>query len=43
MLGSIQERILTLPDDTILWPGHHYGPSPHSTVQREREANEFLH
>ncbi|MEW5914516.1 MAG: MBL fold metallo-hydrolase [Thermodesulfobacteriota bacterium] len=43
MLKSIQERILTLPDDTIVWPGHHYGPSPRSTVKHERETNEFLH
>ena len=42
MLRSIQERILTLPDDTIVWPGHHYGPAPRSTVRQERETNPFL-
>ena len=43
MLRSIKNRILTLPDDTIVWPGHHYGYAPSSTVKQERETNSFLH
>jgi len=42
MLKSIQERILTLPDDTVVWPGHNYGQAPNSTVAQEREHNPFL-
>ncbi len=42
MLKAITERILSLPDDTVVWPGHHYGPSPTSTVKNERETNGFL-
>ena len=42
MLASIENRILTLPDDTVVWPGHDYGSSPHSTVRQEREFNPFL-
>jgi hydroxyacylglutathione hydrolase len=42
LMTSIKERILTLPDDTIIWPGHDYGPTPSSTVAREREGNPFL-
>ena len=42
MLKSIQERILTLPPDTVVWPGHHYGPTNSSTVQREAMTNPFL-
>ena len=42
LMTSIKERILTLPDDTLIWPGHNYGPTPSSTVAREREANPFL-
>lgn len=42
MSKSIKERILTLPDDTIVWPGHHYGVTPHSTVKQERETNPFV-
>jgi glyoxylase-like metal-dependent hydrolase (beta-lactamase superfamily II) len=42
MLSSIRGRILSLPDDTVVWPGHHYGPRPRSTVGQEREGNPFL-
>ncbi|MFH2125339.1 MAG: MBL fold metallo-hydrolase, partial [Pseudomonadota bacterium] len=42
MLDSIKSRILTLPDDTTVWPGHHYGMAPKSTVKEERETNDFL-
>ena len=42
LLRSIKEKILTLPDDTIVWPGHHYGPSPSSTVAQERQHNPFI-
>jgi len=42
MAGSIKNRILTLPDDTVVWPGHHYGPAPKSTVKKERETNAFI-
>jgi len=43
MLASIENRILTLPEDTIVWPGHHYGHAPRSTVKQEKETNSFLH
>ena len=42
MMDSIKNRILTLPDDTIIWPGHNYGPTPSSTVAKERDWNPFL-
>jgi glyoxylase-like metal-dependent hydrolase (beta-lactamase superfamily II) len=42
MSKSIQERILTLPGDTVVWPGHDYGESTSSTVAHEREHNGFL-
>jgi glyoxylase-like metal-dependent hydrolase (beta-lactamase superfamily II) len=38
LLNSIRLRILTLPDETILWPGH----GPETTVGRERRHNPFL-
>lgn len=38
LLTSIRERILTLPDETVLYTGH--GPS--TTVGRERSSNPFL-
>jgi hydroxyacylglutathione hydrolase len=42
MLKSIQDEILTLPDDTVVWPGHDYGPARRSTVAEQRDTNEFL-
>ncbi|UCE55460.1 MAG: MBL fold metallo-hydrolase [Desulfobacterales bacterium] len=41
LLTSIREKIYTLPGDTIVWPGHDYGPLPSSTVQQERDMNPF--
>ena len=38
LMRSIREQVLTLPDATVLHPGH--GPS--TTVQRERTSNPFL-
>ncbi len=36
ILDSIRNRILTLPDDTKIWPGHHYGRFPVSTVREQK-------
>jgi glyoxylase-like metal-dependent hydrolase (beta-lactamase superfamily II) len=41
LLTSIQEKIYTLPGDTIVWPGHDYGPFPSSTVRQEKDTNPF--
>ncbi|MBW2107086.1 MAG: MBL fold metallo-hydrolase [Deltaproteobacteria bacterium] len=42
LLESIRTRILTLPDDTIIWPGHDYGGRPSSTVAYERHNNPYI-
>lgn len=39
---SIKTRILTLDDSIIVWPGHHYGATPTSTIGRERAGNPFI-
>jgi hydroxyacylglutathione hydrolase len=41
LLRAIRERIYTLPPDTIVWPGHDYGPLSSSTVAREKSTNPF--
>ncbi|MFH1077457.1 MAG: MBL fold metallo-hydrolase [Pseudomonadota bacterium] len=41
LISSIRDKILTLPDDTIVWPGHDYGPTPSSTVARERQNTDL--
>ena len=38
LIDSIQNKLMTLPDDTIVYPGH--GPS--STIGEERRGNPFL-
>ncbi|QWV91916.1 MBL fold metallo-hydrolase [Geomonas oryzisoli] len=38
LIDSIQKKLMPLPDDTIVWPGH--GPS--STIGQERRFNPYL-
>jgi glyoxylase-like metal-dependent hydrolase (beta-lactamase superfamily II) len=38
LLRSIEERLLTLPDETRVLPGH----GPETTIARERQTNPFL-
>ena len=42
MHESIMSKLLTLPDDTVVLPGHNYGRMPTSTIKNERENNPFL-
>lgn len=41
-MKSIKDRLLTLPDETVVWPGHDYGPKPTSTIGLEKIANPWL-
>ncbi len=38
---SIRTRLLTLPPETVVWPGHGYGGS-RSTIGEEARSNPFL-
>ncbi|MBI5967070.1 MAG: MBL fold metallo-hydrolase [Deltaproteobacteria bacterium] len=42
MLHSIKTKLLTLPDETIVYPGHNYGYAPTSTIKNERLHNPFI-
>lgn len=42
MLRSIQQGLLTLPDETLVLPGHNYGRRPTSTIGHEKANNPFL-
>lgn len=42
LLRSIKDRILPLPDETIVWPGHDYGGSPTSTIALEKKHNPYI-
>ncbi len=39
LIQSIKEKLYTLPDDTIVWPGHDYGITPNSTIAYEKKSN----
>ena len=40
-VSSIQEKLLVLPPETVVWPGHGYGGS-RSTIEEERRSNPYL-
>lgn len=41
-MESIRDRLLTLPGDTVVWPGHDYGVRPSSTIEDEKRTNPWL-
>jgi hydroxyacylglutathione hydrolase len=38
-LGASIRRLMRLPEETIVWPGHDYGPTPSSTLGWEKRHN----
>lgn len=38
-LGASIRRLMELPEDTVVWPGHDYGPMPSSTLGWEKRHN----
>jgi len=42
MYDSLMHRVLELEDALVVLPGHDYGPTPTSTIGREREENYTL-
>jgi glyoxylase-like metal-dependent hydrolase (beta-lactamase superfamily II) len=38
-LGASIRRLMALPEDTVVWPGHDYGPTPSSTIGWEKRHN----
>jgi glyoxylase-like metal-dependent hydrolase (beta-lactamase superfamily II) len=42
LIESIEKKILALPKDTVIWPGHDYGDTPASTIGREMEENPYI-
>ncbi len=42
LLASLESRLITLPPDTIVWPGHDYGETPTSTIGREMRQNPYI-
>ncbi|MEM1202095.1 MAG: MBL fold metallo-hydrolase [Acidobacteriota bacterium] len=42
MFRTLTQKLARLPKDTVLFPGHHYGPAPTSTIGQELESNLYL-
>jgi glyoxylase-like metal-dependent hydrolase (beta-lactamase superfamily II) len=42
LIQSIEKKLIVLPKQTIIWPGHDYGESPSSTIGREMEENPYI-
>lgn len=41
LLASLK-KLLRLPLETTVWPGHNYGESPSSTLAHEKETNPYI-
>ena len=41
-MKSIKEKLLRLPPETIVWPGHDYGSMVRSTIGYEKATNAWL-
>lgn len=42
LIEALSNKLATLPDDTVVWPGHDYGDSKTSTIGREKRENPYL-
>ncbi|HOG17165.1 MAG: putative metallo-hydrolase [Syntrophaceae bacterium PtaU1.Bin231] len=42
MAASIREKLFSLPDSTVVYPGHNYGSSPASTIGHEKSNNPYI-
>jgi hydroxyacylglutathione hydrolase len=42
LISSLEDKIMPLPDDTRIWPGHDYGDTPTSTLGEEKLDNPYL-
>ncbi len=42
LLQSLEKKIMPLPPETVVHPGHDYGETPTSTVGREMEENPYI-
>lgn len=42
LYDSIMQRIQTLPDNTVIYPGHDYGTTPYAPLYLEKKQNRYL-
>lgn len=41
LIASVKKKLYVLPGNTIVWPGHHYGATNYSTIEKEKRTNPF--
>lgn len=42
MYNSLHNILMQLPDDTVVYPGHNYGPTPTDTIGHQKQTNPYL-
>jgi glyoxylase-like metal-dependent hydrolase (beta-lactamase superfamily II) len=42
MYYSLTQKLMSLPDDTVLFPGHNYARLPHATIGEQKKTNPYL-
>ena len=42
MYNSLTQKLMALPDDTILFPGHNYAAKAHATLGEQKKTNPYL-
>jgi len=42
MYYSLTQKLMALPDDMILFPGHNYAPLKHATMGEQKKTNRYL-
>jgi hydroxyacylglutathione hydrolase len=42
MYSSLYNTLMKLPDETVVYPGHNYGPTPTDTIGGQKETNPYL-
>ncbi len=42
LMESLKNKIIPLPDSTVILPGHDYGPKPKDTLKNQKRTNPYL-
>jgi hydroxyacylglutathione hydrolase len=42
MYNSLTQKLMALPDEIILFPGHNYAALPHATMGEQKKTNPYL-
>ncbi len=42
MYNSLYNILMKLPNETTIWPGHNYGPTPTDTIGHQKQTNYYL-